>query len=138
MPCADGTQPRLPREPARSMWWGLGPAARSPASCPCTGGSCFRGNTLLASVGLLLAGQLGNAGAAAAPALALAPMGVGGILVVRSCLGSAVEHMGSYNCNICILCLVPLPFARKLTMSSQLSLSTLLGRNTGDFGHLRY
>ena len=56
------------------------------------GAPVFGGNTLLSLAGLSLAGQLGNAGAAVAPALALAHMGTGEILVVGSCLGSAVGH----------------------------------------------
>lgn len=69
---------------------------------------------MLASAGLLLAGQLGNAGAAVALALALAHTGTGGILVVGKCLGSAVGHSKPLEAIIamsisCAWCPCPLP-----------------------------
>lgn len=62
-----------------------------------SGGSCFGGNTLLALAGLLLAGQLSNAGAAPAPALALAYMGTGGILVVGAALAQQQGMAGHWK-----------------------------------------
>lgn len=65
--------------------------------------------------------EFGTAGAATAPVLVLAPMVAGGMLVFRSCLG-AQGATGRNNCNVCILCLVPLPFVYKLFVASQLLL----------------
>lgn len=66
----------------------------------------------------------GTAGAAPAPVVVFAPMVTGGVLVFRSCLGSAVEHEEPLEAiiTISILCLVPMPFVYKFFVARQLFL----------------